>query len=547
MIRRILSQLNILARNALMAVPVGIKIAGIFTLPVLILGFSLNYWITTGLSDWLSYILTDERVAAAMSAGSRSVILVTVLAAFLSLILSAFLSYIAMRPLHSLRETAEQVAGGKTEVRARVWANDEIGQLARSFNGMVDHLVRSQHELARQNRRLAFANTVAAIGNHEGSIHDALFLTLKHLADTIEIRAAWVFLYDPERRRFHLATWHTVPEQWQPLLLDQPNEACCACQAWLLDVEEGQGHAIHPCERLKPHRAALPGFDGTHATVPLVAGGRHYGVLNVICASRPEASDDDFRILDDLGPQLSEIVDNAWLQLKLSEKEQARQALLKSLVKAQEDERLRLARELHDGAGQTLTSLLVRLRLIEKTCNHPEVDPSLRQAQAITANAIEEIRAISHRLRPAALEQFGLESAVRALVDEMSATSKVRFETQIALNGAPLTAEAEIIIYRIAQEGLNNALRHAEASHVRVDLRYEQRTVHLRIEDNGRGFDPMDVLISRTGLPADGRGIGLLSMHERAELAGGQLVVSSGRGAGTTIMLALPLAVEFNA
>jgi len=103
--------------NAVLSVPVRIKITGIVMLPVLILGFSLNYWVTASLSDWLSYILTDARVEAAMQAGGRSVVLVTILAAAGSIILASLLTFLLTRPLSALHEMAQQVAGGNLTAR----------------------------------------------------------------------------------------------------------------------------------------------------------------------------------------------------------------------------------------------------------------------------------------------------------------------------------------------------------------------------------------------------------------------------------------------
>jgi methyl-accepting chemotaxis protein len=116
--------------DRLLAVPVRVKVVGIGLLPILILGFTLNYWITTGLSDWLSYILSDVRVQAAMAAGERSVTLITLLAAVASIFFSLLLSYILSRPILSLKEMAQQVASGNLNARAQIWARDEIGELA---------------------------------------------------------------------------------------------------------------------------------------------------------------------------------------------------------------------------------------------------------------------------------------------------------------------------------------------------------------------------------------------------------------------------------
>lgn len=147
--------------DAIFAVPVRIKITGIMVLPILILGFALNYWVRTGLSDWLSYLISDDRVYIAMQAGSRSVIFVTALAAIASVLLTALLMLSLTKPLLELRQAAQRVAEGDVESRARVWVPDEIGEVASAVNSMIDRMVSSQQQLQRSNRRLQAINRVA--------------------------------------------------------------------------------------------------------------------------------------------------------------------------------------------------------------------------------------------------------------------------------------------------------------------------------------------------------------------------------------------------
>ena len=120
--------------DIIFAVPVRVKIIGIMVLPLLILGSALNYWIQTGLSDWLSYLITDERVQIAMEAGGRSVLLVTALAAVFSVLLTFLLMLSLTQPLLELRQVAQRVADGDLAFRARVRARDEIGEVADSVN-----------------------------------------------------------------------------------------------------------------------------------------------------------------------------------------------------------------------------------------------------------------------------------------------------------------------------------------------------------------------------------------------------------------------------
>lgn len=119
-----------------LSVPMGWKIIGIGLFPVLILGVTLKYWVTTSLSDWLSYIMTDVRVEAAMAAGSRGVTFVTVLAALGSIFIALLFTHLLTRPIQELRETAERVAAGEYHTRADVWVDDEIGSLAAEGFGL---------------------------------------------------------------------------------------------------------------------------------------------------------------------------------------------------------------------------------------------------------------------------------------------------------------------------------------------------------------------------------------------------------------------------
>jgi nitrate/nitrite-specific signal transduction histidine kinase len=202
-----------LVRQAVLSVPVRVRIAGIIILTVLILGFTLNYWVTTSLSDWLSYLLTDTRVEEAMRAGGRSVTLITVLAAAGSLVMASLLTFLLTRPLLDLREMARKVAEGQLDARAPVWSNDEIGEVAMAVNKMTYHLVASQADLAQTNRRLAAINEIMLAVEREEEIHDDLYTILQTTVEVLSLKSGWVYLYDPDRAVFHLANWYNVPAE----------------------------------------------------------------------------------------------------------------------------------------------------------------------------------------------------------------------------------------------------------------------------------------------------------------------------------------------
>jgi signal transduction histidine kinase len=520
--------------DRMLGVPVRVKVVGIGLLPILILGFTLSYWITTGLSDWLSYILSDVRVQAAMAAGQRSVNLVTFLAAILSIFFSLLLSYILSRPILSLKEMAQQVAAGNLNARAQIWAKDEIGELAVSINTMTDHLVKAQEDLARKNRSLDAINQVALAGNGLEDIHDVLYVILQNIIKIMHLKVGWVFLRDPEKNTFHLASWFGVEESAVPLFLNILANSSCSCQEDIMHEDSVSLVKLQKCNRLQAF--SFMNLGKTHVTIPLIAREQRLGVINLLCAEDTVIPDEDMEILSSIGSQVSEIVANAWLHLKLVEKEAARQVLLRSLVEAQEDERRRLARELHDGAGQTLTSLLVRLKTIERKVETPQIQSDLQNVQNLVSETIEQIRTLAHQLRPAALEEFGLPLALEALAKETSEHESLDATCLCNVKPDEIPDEVQVVLYRIAQEGATNVLRHAHATHMSLVVERKAHGVIMMIEDDGNGFDPVAL-----GQNKGKRHLGLISMRERAEILGGTLDIYTAPGKGTTIQVQIPV------
>ena len=519
-------------RQFILSVPVRWKIIGIGILPVIILGFSLNYWITTGLSDWLSYILTDVRVEAAMDAGGRSVLFVTLIAAVVSIVLLMLLVYILTNPIDELKKTAEEVASGKFETRAVVWADDEIGSLAVSVNQMIDNFVDIQEDLSQTNRQLEAINRIGLAADREDEIHDVLFITLESMLSLLDMKMGWIYLYDPEIQKHHLASWKGVPEEVQKNFMEIDNGHVCECQKRLHNGTLGSEITTFTCERLK--KCECVGESITHVTVPIEARNIQFGVINLHLLPEQSLDEEMLAVLESVGTKISEVVANAWLQIKLREKEAARQLLLESLVTAQEDERQHLARELHDQAGQSLTSLLIRLKALENMSNDEKMIVKLHDMQELVSNTIDEIRDLSYSLRPPALEEFGLAAAITALVDEHQVQSglNIKFKNRLEKK---ISHNVEMILYRIVQEGLTNVVRHADATKVVIELEPRENLIYLKIEDDGRGFSPNQTM------PSDGnRHLGLISMNERAELIGGKLDIYSAMGAGTIIEVRVP-------
>lgn len=196
-------------------------------------------------------------------------------------------------------------------------------------------------------------------------------------------------------------------------------------------------------------------------------------------------------------------------------------------LSAQEDERRRIAQELHDEVGQTLTAVLLELKRVADQAPEP-VREELRTVQEITRGSLDEIRRIARRLRPGVLEELGLVSALKSLTTETPTPDGLVIRHHLEPDLPELGREAELVVYRVAQEAFTNTVRHAGAARLELRLARSRRGVELRIRDDGRGVGDSP------------EGAGLRGMRERALLIGAGLQVGRPPGGGTEIRLTVP-------
>ena len=199
---------------------------------------------------------------------------------------------------------------------------------------------------------------------------------------------------------------------------------------------------------------------------------------------------------------------------------------------AEEEERRRMGRELHDEAGQSLMVLRLRLEMMEREAPE-EFRGRVREAREMVEGTAVELRRIIAALSPAVLERLGLESAVRQLAGRFRRNHGAALRVRIALHGAAVAKPVQEVVYRVAQECLQNAAKHSGASHVNLSLRAADSKVRLRISDDGAGFR-----MERARLQP--MSFGLAGMRERAALIGGSLAIRSAPSEGTTVTLELP-------
>ncbi len=223
---------------------------------------------------------------------------------------------------------------------------------------------------------------------------------------------------------------------------------------------------------------------------------------------------------------------------EIQRKEEMRTRLLSQVITAQEDERKRIARELHDETSQSLTSLMVGLKVLEGREDRPETRAALAALRALNGKTLDAVHSLALQLRPSVLDDLGLVPALERLTAEWQRTHAIPVLLETNLRTGPrLPAAMETALYRIAQEALTNVARHAAATSAGVILELRQGSVSLIVEDNGRGFE----VAALSSAVRDGRSLGLFGMRERATLLGGTLTIESAPGAGTTIFVAVPL------
>ena len=258
--------------------------------------------------------------------------------------------------------------------------------------------------------------------------------------------------------------------------------------------------------------------------VPLIARGRAIGVViaHDKSGSNPSFTDDDLRLTESLA-------DRAAVAVDLSERV-GRDALAR-VVQAQELERKRLARELHDETGQALTSILLGLKPLEQSASTDEDRAAVASLRELVVSTLQDVRRLAVELRPTALDDFGLATAVERLAGTFREHTGMRVDFEAQLGENRLPTEVETTLYRIVQEALANIVKHADASHVSILLTRSDRSVAAVVEDDGRGFD---------GDATRDDVLGIVGMRERVGLVGGRLRVESTVGSGTTVAAEVP-------
>jgi signal transduction histidine kinase len=271
--------------------------------------------------------------------------------------------------------------------------------------------------------------------------------------------------------------------------------------------------------------------------VPLKSKEKVVGVLTI--ARAQTFSEQEVQLLTALGHQLGIAIENGRLYQELQLKEEMRTELLRQIISAQEDERRRVARELHDVTSQALATLAVRLETLTapRGTNFKNAETQLEEIKSLLARTSKEVHELIYNLRPSLLDDLGLPAALRSCARNTFEGSGVEVHVEVAGQEKRLPPQVEIAVFRIVQEAIANIARHSRAESAYISLEFKDESIVIQVEDDGIGFDLTQVSTSGSGKEC----VGLLGMKERAELLGGTLTIDTKPGRGTRVAMEIPI------
>lgn len=451
-------------------------------------------------------------------------------ALFLMIIYGAYFQFGLLIPLLSLLENITRVDEGDLSVRVRVISQDEIGKLAQAFNRMVVSLSASKENLqslgsalekqvAKRTRDLLTLYEVTALVNQTRVTDDLLQGALNRIVSSMQAEAGLIWLPGQQDEHLHLNANYHLPAQLVDYLPAMPLWYTLRAQQTTL-VIHNLDSSSHRDELSIPGQTLTEPFPYTTlVSIPIQMEQGNSGMLVLFSATPHFFNDEDLELLEAVSRQLSLAIENIRLREQVA-------------LSAAQEERQRLARDLHDSVTQLLYSQVLFSEAAAKSMRSGQDEKTqhyLARLGESARNALREMRLLLYRLLPFALSQLGLAGSLQRRLElvEQRAGMQTYFSCNLT---RPLRLDFEQTLYSIAEEALNNIVKHAGASAVWLDIAQMGDSVELRVTDNGSGFN----------LESVSAGLGLRGMHERAALLGGSFTIETPSVGGTLLTVRLP-------
>ncbi len=407
--------------------------------------------------------------------------------------------------------------------------------ISKDITARMDGFRNAAARLHQQNRELSLLHSIAVAMNVTQNLDEILIMALRKVLEVLNLGSGAIFLINKEKSAFVLKAQQGLSERvmgsvYYLVLHDQ------ALMQSLLEEDR----SLKPQRTFPPFKASLKAEDDDDSVQLLcfliTAKKRASGFIALELASNRKISDRDHQMLGSLGNFLGSAIDNACLGKTIRQHREQLRGLTARLFHSQEEERKRIARELHDETGQALTGIGFALDTILKT-NSPEmahIEEEILDIKKQVNRTYQEIRRISHRLHPALLSHLGLEPALESCLGYISKYRQLAIDFKMVGFEERMDPEIETLLYRISQEAINNTVKHSQAKHFRLSIIKSYPNIIFLAEDDGVGFEPDQFEGNRQAL-------GLLGMRERASMAGGKFSLRTGKEKGTRIRIEIPI------
>ncbi|KJR46407.1 Sensor histidine kinase [Desulfosporosinus sp. I2] len=496
----------------------------------------VGVFLIEGLESELHIGFKEDYIQATLERVFGTIVLITLLGVTLGSLAAGALGKYLSSPIEKLTKITRKITYGELDHRVDITSKDEVGELAQSFNRMLvvlddsmSKLKLSEEEQRIKNRELSALNRVAETVRLERDVNVVLRDALIQVIENLDLNAGWINLRLGEGKESRSIIGVRIDER------EIPCQECKFCDCDLLNIEKGQ------CLSKESLEINNKSFQVTG--VPIYVNDRVLGAMHLL--SDQELIPADLATLQTIGGQLGTVIENVnlWRELKVRE-ERVRQ-LLEKVIVAQEDERKRIARELHDETSQSLAALAMRLKVsmgwIHKDTRKAEA--LLEESKDEAVRIMRELHNIVFHLRPTLLDDLGLIPALRWLAESRDWKEPLEVDVQGNWSKERIDPQVETTLYRIGQEAITNAAKYSQATHLFIEFKVEETKAILKIQDNGKGFIWDENMFE---LEQGKKPLGLVGMMERASLIGGRVEIHSDVKHGTTVEAVIPLKREDN-
>ncbi|MCP4349007.1 MAG: PAS domain S-box protein [Desulfobacterales bacterium] len=421
-------------------------------------------------------------------------------------------------------------------ISSRRYENPETGYI--EYEGRIKDITHRKYTeeiLKQRNWELSVLNRIAVALNLTTDLNHILKVTLDNVLKVLKLENGAIFLIDREKKKAGIQVKHGLPPE-------DPDDDEIIFKDIML-----KKNIIEEDITLMP-RATFPGFMVTYPgkAVPwllcflITFKGNVTGFIGLDMPDSRELNNHELHLLGSLGNFLGGTIENARLIKTIAIHRRELRKLTGKLFQSQEEERRRIARELHDEAGQALTAIKLGLdRMEEKLDNKDRLKQEISEVRKMISRTSSEIRQISYHLHPTLLNDLGLEPALNLYFKEMEKRSNLDIDFRMVGFNHRLEPDMETVFYRFSQEALTNTLNHSGAENFRVSVIKSYPRIIFIAEDDGVGFDGQ--------VGGDKRSLGLIGMRERASLLGGTFQLRSKLGQGTRIRIEIPFIEEHGA